>query len=56
MTNYEVDVSYLDKYFDTVPIEGAEDKDQAEYDALNLIRDQNPDATHVEVMEIREIG
>lgn len=55
MAQYEVDVSYLDKYFDTIPIE-AEDKDQAEYDALNLIRDQNPDSTVVEVMEIREIG
>lgn len=55
MTNYEVDVNYLDRVFDTIPVE-ADDKDEAEFQALNIVRDGNPEASNVEVGEVREIG
>lgn len=55
MQNYEVDVNYLDKIFDTIHIE-ADSREQAEYEALNRVRDANPDASNLDVLEVREVG
>ena len=55
MHKFEVDVAYDEHMFDTIPIE-ADDRDQAEFEAMNVIRDSNPQAHDLDVKEIRQVG
>lgn len=52
---HEVQVSYMDRVFETLHIDGADDDKQAEFLALAQVKDSNPDATDVDILEVTEI-
>jgi hypothetical protein len=55
MSNYEVDVRFTDLVYDKIMIE-ADDADQAEFDAKNMIFDLNPNAGDIEILEVTKLG
>lgn len=50
--DYNVDVAYTDRIYETIFID-ADNTDDAEYTVLNMVRDQNPTAHNVEVLQVR---
>jgi hypothetical protein len=49
---YLVDVNYNDRVFDTVHVVSG-DRDDVEFIAMNKVRDMNPNAHNVEVLQVR---
>lgn len=51
---YSVDYSFTENGWGNVEID-ADDRDEAEFAAMNYVKDSNPDALEVEVTSIKEI-
>lgn len=54
MTKYSVDYSYKENGWGNVEVEG-DDRNEAEFEALNYVHDTNPDISEVTVTDIKEI-
>ena len=51
---YSIDYTYREINWGNVELE-ADDKSEAEYNAINYVRDAYPDASDVEINEIKEV-
>lgn len=54
MTKYSIDFTYNEPGWGNVELD-AEDRDQAEFEGLNYVRDTHPDVQSVEITSIKEI-
>ena len=52
MIDFNVEVAYSDREYETILV-SADDPVAAEYEARNIVNDTNPNASNIEVLEVR---